>query len=404
MSALDAFECVMDKYIKIMQSSSDVYLKERYLDFLDIKTRVLQNLNNQTVSLSNLEECILLVEELFPSLLLNISKNVKGIIAKKGGFTSHSAIMCRDMSIPYVIADFPDDYQGKIIIDGETIYLNPSPQLIKKYENYEINEEVFDRNLGDIKLWANIINNDDISRIPDDFVGIGLYRTEFILANPEFAFDIEKQTQIYEDALTKINDRIITFRIFDIGDDKKVDYLPIFTKGVKNYYAFSKLFENQIISILKASKNHPGKVRIMFPMIESFNQYQDLKKVVVKLAKELHIKIPPIGMMLETQGALIKLKEFKNVDFISVGTNDLCSELFNISRDEVILFDDLYEDLLKILDTIIQFCDDNKIPVSVCGELISKTEFAKKAIGLGLKNISISSVFAKNIYKAVNGD
>ena len=142
----------------------------------------------------------------------------------------------------------------------------------------------------------------------------------------------------------------------------------------------------------------------MFPMIENFTQYQDLKKMVVKIAKELHIKIPPIGMMLETQGALIKLKDFKKVDFISVGTNDLCSELFNVARDEVILFDNLYEDLLKILEVIIKFCDENAIPVSVCGELISKTEFARRVIGLGLKNISISSVFANNIYKAVNGE
>ena len=140
----------------------------------------------------------------------------------------------------------------------------------------------------------------------------------------------------------------------------------------------------------------------MFPMIETFKQYQELKKQVVKIAKDLEIKTPPIGMMLETQSAVIKLDEFKRVDFFSVGTNDLCSELFNISREQVILFDELYEDLLNIIAKIIKFSNDNGVELSVCGELISKKEFAKKAIKLGLKNVSISSAFVNNIYKAIN--
>lgn len=403
-NASSAFTKVIDRYIDLMKNATDQYLKERYLDFLDIKSRVLQNLNKTSISLSNLEECVLLVEELYPSLLINISKNVKGIIAKRGGFTSHSAIICRTRGIPFVVADIPEEYNGDIIIDNDLVILNPDTNLIDEYCSKKHKESQVNHDLKDIKVYANVVNNDDIEHISGDFSGIGLYRTEFILMNPTYAFDSEKQAQIYIDALEKMNGKSIIFRTFDIGGDKQFDYLPHVKKGIINYYSFPKLFENQIKALLIASKKYPDQVKIMFPMIENFRQYQELKRQVVKLAREEGQKCPMVGMMLETQSALIKLEEFKNVDFISVGTNDLTSELFNLSRDELILFDDLYDSLLEILGQIIDFCNKNGIALSVCGELVSKTEFAKKVIKIGLKNFSISSYFLDNIYRALEGE
>ena len=401
-NATEAFTKTIDKYINIMKNATDEYLQERYLDFLDIKTRVLQNLNKVSISLTNLEECILIIEELFPSLLLNISKNVKGIIAKHAGFTSHSAILCRSKGIPFVVCDIPLDFTGDIIIDNDVVYLNPNEDVVNEYKKHkEINEQI-PKNLKGINVYANVVNNEDILSITDEFSGIGLYRTEFIIMNPEYAFDSMKQTKIYEEALSKINGKVITFRTFDFGGDKQVDYLPTLDKGIINYYRYPKLFENQIKALLYVSNKFPEQVRIMFPMIENFKQYQELKKYIVKLAREEGVKVPPIGMMLETQCALINLEEFKNVDFISVGTNDLTSELFNISRDNLILFDKLYDNLLNVLEKIINFCNKNSISLSICGELISKKEFAKKCFAIGLKNVSISPHFINNIYRAIN--
>lgn len=401
-NALDSFVLVIDKYIKIMQNSTDLYLKERYLDFLDIKSRVVQNLNKQIVSLSNLEECILLVDELFPSVLINMSKNVKGIIAKRGGYTSHSAILCRNLGIPYVVLDYPEKIKGKVLIDNEKVIINPSLKCVQPYKNRKQLNENISKDLKDIKVWANVINNDDILKVSEEFSGIGLYRTEFVLNDLNSAFDIEKQTEIYTNALRLAKGKEVVFRTFDIGDDKRVDYLPILEKGIKNYYRYPRLFENQITAILMASKLYPKQVKIMFPMIENITQYQELKKYIVKKARELKVKVPPVGMMLETQGALINLSDFNNVDFISVGTNDLCFELFNVSREEVVLFDNLYTDLLSVLEKIINFCKITNIPLSVCGELINNTEFARKAIKLGLKNVSIGYNSINNIYKAIN--
>ena len=398
-NASEAFSKVVDKYIAALKSSQDQYLQERYLDFLDIKSRVLQNINNSCISLSNLEECILLVDELFPSLLISISKNVKGIIAKKGGFTSHSAILCRMMGIPFVVCDIPEDFSGNILINNGDVYLNPTKELL---ENHLETQEEIVRDLQDIKVYANVINNDFIDEISSEFSGIGLYRTEFILSDMEYAFDYEKQVSLYEEALSKMDGRTITFRTFDLGGDKQVDYLPQLQKGTINYYSYPKLFENQIKALLISSRNYPNQVKIMFPMIETKKQYQELKKQVVKIARDLGVKVPKIGMMLETQSALINLEDFKNVDFISVGTNDLTSELFNVSRDEFILFDELYDNLINILKKVIAFAKVNKIELSVCGELISKSDFCSKVIASGLKNVSISPIFINNIYKAIN--
>ena len=401
-NAATAFTKVVDKYINTMKASTNEYLQERYLDFLDIKLRVLQNFNKVSISLSNLEECILVLEELYPSLLINISKNVKGIVALRGGFTSHSAILCRMMGIPFVVADISENFDGYMIIDNDSIYLDPSDELIEKYSHLEEVKEDIKKDLKHINVYANVINNDEIKNITDEFNGIGLYRTEFVLMNQEYAFDFMKQANIYTEALELIGGRSIVFRTFDLGGDKQVDYLPPLKKGIINYYTYPKLFETQVKALLYANTLYPGQVKIMFPMIETFKQYQELKKYVVKVARENGYKVPTIGMMIETQSALINLEEFKSVDFFSVGTNDLTSELFNISRDELVLFDSYYDELLNVLSRIIKFSKENDIKLSVCGELISKSEFAKKAISLGLENISISPYFINNIYKALN--
>lgn len=401
-SAKEAFTVVIDKYINTLKDSKDKYLNERYLDFLDIKIRVINNLDNNHKSLTNLEECILYIDELLPSYLLNMSKNVKGIIARKGGFTSHSAIMCRSLGIPFVIANIEDDYEGLVIIDNDTIILNPTQELIESYMKQMNSSKTISKDLQDICLFANISNNEEIELVTGEFMGIGLYRTEFILTNQEIATDVIKQANIYLEALKKANGKPIIFRTFDIGDDKTVSYIPDIGKGVKNYYKYPKLFENQIEAILNASKHYPNQVSIMFPMIEYLDAYLKLKKTVIKKARELGIKPIKVGMMLETQKALINLEDFGMVDFLSIGTNDLCAELFNIKRDSVLMFEDIYEELAMVIKKIVFFANRNNIPLSICGELASKKEFAKKVIKLGIKKISISPKQINNIYEAIS--
>lgn len=399
---IKAVEIVFDKYINLMKDASSEYLKQRYVDFLDVKRRVLLNLNKEITSFKNLSECILIIDELLPSSLAEITPNVKGIIARRGGYTSHSAIICRNREIPYVVAEIPNNYHGNIIINNNEVILNPTKKEIDYYRNLNLNEDKIIKDLKDLKLWANVSNNDDIKYISDEFWGIGLYRTEFLYQTLEFAMNLNKQVQTYSKALKAMNGRTITFRTFDFGDDKKCVFMPGARKGISTYYIYKKLFLIQIEALVKVAKKYPNQVRIMFPMIERIEEYNALKEEVQTIAEKYRVKDLPIGMMLETQQALINLKSFKNVDFISIGTNDLTWELFNLDRNQAILYDSIYTDLLKIIEDVCKFAETNDIDLCVCGELISQENFARKAIKSGLKNISISPNLIKHIYKALN--
>lgn len=399
---ITAVEVVFDKYIGLMKDATSEYLKQRYVDFLDVKRRVILNLNQQITSFKNLSECILIVDELLPSSLAEITPNVKGIIARRGGYTSHSAIICRNREIPYVIAEIPVNYRGNIVIANELVILNPSKKEIDEYKAQSLIEDKYPKDLKEVKVWANISNNDDIKYIEPEFSGIGLYRTEFLYQTLDFAMSVNKQIQTYTKALSQMNGRSITFRTFDFGDDKKCVFMPEARKGISTYYIYKKLFLIQIEALVKVAKKFPNQVRIMFPMIERVEEYNALKNEVLIMAKKYKVKTIPVGMMLETQQALINLNTFKDVDFISVGTNDLTWELFNLDRNQAVLYDSVYEDLLRIIRDVCEFSFKNNIDLCVCGELISQENFAHQAIKNGLKNVSISPNLIKHIYKAIN--
>jgi len=396
--AFDAISFVFDKYINALKLSNDSYLYERYLDLVDVKGRVLANLNEKAISFANIPECILYVDELLPSYLIDMSKGVKGIISKIGGFTSHSAIICRSLNIPYVVAEVPDDFDGKVLIDDGKIILNPSKEEIQTVDS---KEEDFKCDLGDIKVYANVASLSDTKNIPEEFSGVGLFRTEFLLMNSLYAFSYEMQLDVYKKALKNLKGKEIVFRTFDIGDDKKVSYLPRLSRGVSNYLKYSKLFETQIKALLLASSSYPGQVKIMFPMIESVEEFYALKKIVVKISRSLNVKLPPLGIMLETQRALINIEDFSKVDFISIGTNDLTSELFNINREKALLYDDYIVDLIDSLKNVIEFSKRKQIPLSVCGEVIINKEFSTRMFALGLNKVSISTSNIKYIYQSI---
>ena len=398
----NAVEMVFDKYINLMKGASSEYLKQRYIDFLDVKKRVISNLNHENISFKNLSACILLVDELLPSMLAEIGKNVKGVIAKRGGYTSHSAILCRNSGIPYVIAEIADNYRGEAIINGKELILNPSKEEIENALLTHQKAETVQKDLGDVKVWANVSNNKDVKAITEEFSGIGLYRTEFLFESSDFAMNVNKQVAVYTQALKEMKGKRVTFRTFDFGDDKKCVFMPLAKKGISTYYVYPKLFATQIEALVKTAKKFPNQVRIMFPMIETIEEYKALKEKVLEVAEKYKVKNIKIGMMLETQRALINLETFKEVEFISIGTNDLTFELFNLDRNTAILYDSVYEELIKIVEKVNSFCQMNNIDLCICGELITMERFAQEAFRKGLKNVSISPNMIKNIYQAIN--
>lgn len=403
LTASSAFSKVVDSYIEEFKAARTVYLLERVLDMEDIKRRVLFHLDKDCDEKYD-GEFILVADELYPSYLMKYSKQIIGVIALKGGFTSHSAILCKSREIPYVLVDDLDDIDGLVMIDTrrDIIIKNPSDKQIKEYEESRYDKENFTlKKIDGVSILCNASSNNDVLKAKKyNTDGIGLYRTEIIFMNLDKPMSFEEQRNIYKDAASLMRDKEITFRTFDIGDDKQLSYIKTFHKGIDNYKNNPEIFEEQIKAIL--SSNIYNNVKIMFPMIETEEEFLYLKNWVLRIKEEINDKsVIKIGMMLETKKAVHDIESFEGVDFMSLGTNDLTKELYNISREEQTNYSLYIVDLLKVLKRIAKSCAKKNIELSICGELAGIKEVAVMLYKCGIRRFSVSASSIKNINDAL---
>ncbi len=401
--ARDAIESVLNKHIESMNLSTSKYLRERTQDIKDIMGRIVYNLENVDLGDSDDDKYILYLDELYPSILIQRRNNIIGAIVKKGGYTSHAAIMCRSFGIPLVISDIKIEDTANLIIDTrrQIIIDNPDEIELIRYKN---NDLASSKNTaiehGDYLFLANVSNNYDLKMVIDNgFDGIGLYRTEMIFMNSLRPYTLEEQYHIYNDAVKEMKEKFIVFRTFDISDDKRIQYVKTDSRGIKNYIDNPEIFENQIRAIMMA--NDYDNVRIMFPMIETNAEFEYLRDWVLRIQKRYNYKMPMIGMMLETRSALEHIKDFIKADFISIGTNDLTKDLFGIDRDNS--FDEIREhlnELIADLKPVVEFCDKNDKCLSICGELASIVDIAVRFYEIGFKNLSVSPSMMKMLNKS----
>ena len=199
----------------------------------------------------------------------------------------------------------------------------------------------------------------------------------------------EQQLAVYKEAIDLMHDKPITFRVFDIGDDKKLSYINTNEKGIQNYINNPDIFITQIKALSDAS----NKVRILLPMIRTYKEYNYLKNWIFDITNDKSIKI---GMMLETKEALENIESFVNVDFISIGTNDLAEELYSKSRDSE-YDENITLDMINKLIPAVKYANDNNIDISICGEIASIPEVAYKLYEIGLKNLSVTTSAINNL-------
>ena len=392
-SAYEAINLVMNDIIDSLKASSSNYLKERSDDIKDISNRLINNLDNKRKRNYN-KPHILYTDNLLPSYLINNKDNIIGVIAKSGGYTSHSAILCRSFDIPFVIADIECKDNDVVCIDTRKnkIAINPSLEDMERYIEEINSSKQFIKKAIDhpgFLFLANISTTNDIKKVLDyNYDGIGLFRTELIFMNEDRPLSFDEQLGIYNRVALALGDKMVTIRTFDVGDDKELSYLKTNHKGYDNYINNKEIFETQVRAILAA--NTFSNVRIMFPMIETKEEFEYLKNWVLDICNKYNYKIPKIGMMLETKKALENICSFKNVDFISLGTNDLTSELYHINRENRNNFNEYIDDLLLKLKPVVYFCNKFNICLSVCGELASVKEVAYKFYKMGIRNLSVS--------------
>ena len=402
-SAAEACKKAMDMIIANLLNSDSQYLKERVADIEDIANILINNINGIQDKKDN-EKYVLLVDDLLPSYLVNNHNNVVGIIAAKGGFTSHSAIIARIWDIPYVIASVDAKDNDYVLIDTRQnkIEINPSADKIEEYENEIREAEAFNKlavkHVG-FKFMANVATNRDIKRAMDyKFDGVGLFRTEFIFMNTNRPYTLIEHYKMYSTAAKACKGKPICFRTFDVKDDKAISYLKVGKRTVDTYKKNKDIFENQIKAIL--ASNITGNVRIMFPMIETKEEFEFLKNWVIKIQKENNYNLPLIGMMLETKKALRNINDFTDVDFISIGTNDLTKELYNINRNETQGYETFIDDLINELRNVVVFTREHGILLSVCGELASIKDVAIRFYELGITSLSVSPAMIRNLNSA----
>ena len=390
-SIKDSIDFVFNNFSLELAKSNSIYLKERTIDIEDALKRLIINLNASDIEKYD-DQFIIYTKKLYPTYLINHKNNIKGVIVHEGGYTSHSAILCRQLNIPFVVLKKEINDAKTAIIDtvSKLIVSNPSKKEVEFYSKNTIttNEKCAVSHNGYLFL-ANISNNYEIENvIKYGFDGVGLYRTEMLFMNSNTMPSSEEQYKIYNEAYKMLEGRPICFRTFDIGDDKKLSYMKANKKGVENYYNNKVAFITQVNAILKINSD---SLKIMFPMIESKEEFDTLKKWVCDLARDNNYKIPKIGMMLETKKCLDNIEDFINTDFISIGTNDLVSELYSINRDELIsINDEEINELLKKLKKVVSFCGENNISLSVCGELASISRIAEAFYDIGIKDLSAS--------------
>ena len=410
----------------VFESMEDVYFKQRAEDILSVGKHLVFNMQNIEREITLNENTILIAEDLTPAdtSSMDLSK-VNGIILKEGGFTSHAVIVAKNLGIPCVIGVkslLDNIVDGELMtIDGDTgnIVISPSENQISELKEKQGNiTKLIDNftkkkyeELG-IEFRVNIGSLEEIISFNHPFLNsIGLFRSEFIYLDNTTIPTLEKQTRVLEQITQKFTGTIV-YRTLDIGGDKQVDYLNLPSeenpflgvRGIRLLLGDIELFDTQIKSILNSKSL--GRVKIMFPMISTIEDFIKAKEFVAKIANNLNVEVPPLGIMVETpSSALIADKFSEIVDFISIGTNDLTQYIMAADRGNNNLSpyqDPLHPAVLRAISNVIDCCNANNTEVSVCGEMSSDPVSAFVLYILGLKIFSMAPSAAPFVFDALD--
>ncbi len=410
---------------EVFKQMDDEYFQQRSEDIEAIGKELIFTLQDISIQFDADVPQVIFANELTPNETSSMNLNlVQGFVVKEGGPTSHAVIVAKNYGIPCIlgisVADFDIDNAVEVIINGSTgeLTINPDESSLKIVEEYKATttkqlENYTEENLNKlgVELRANIGSTDEIRSFDDSLIkSIGLFRSEFLY--------IEESTEPELDSLINSNNLLnekfeetIVYRTLDIGGDKQVDYLNLpqeenpflGVRGVRLTLENRQLFETQITSILNS--NIYEKVKIMFPMVATLEDFQEAKEVVVSVADKLDAKIPKIGIMVETPSVAISPEIYiDEVDFFSIGTNDLLQYSFAADRGITSLkkyHDVLNPSFLKLLHNIINTASQNDIEVSVCGDMASDTEGAYMLYLLGLRIFSLAPSQAPSIVSSL---
>ena len=414
-----------DNFSKMFAAMDDDYMKERAADVKDISNRVISILQNaENGSVTGEEPVILLADDLAPSETVQLDKSkVLSFVTRHGSTNSHTAILARTMNIPALIGiDFSEDVNGKMgIVDGYTgkLYIEPDEEAMKKYEAKKAEDENKKRLLLELKgkenvtldgkkinLYANIGGVADVANaLSNDAGGIGLFRSEFLYLESEDYPTEEAQFAAYKTVAENMAGKKVIIRTLDIGADKQVDYFHMEKEEnpAMGYRAIRicldrpEIFKTQLRAIYRAS--YYGTISIMFPMIISVEEVKRIKEIVAEVKAELTAEGIPfkdceLGIMIETPAAvMISDLLAEEVDFFSIGTNDLTQYTLAIDRQNPKLdsfYDSHHEAILRMLQMVVDNGHKHGCWVGICGELGADTTLTSTFLKMGFDELSVS--------------
>ncbi|UTR11300.1 phosphoenolpyruvate--protein phosphotransferase [Evansella sp. LMS18] len=429
-NAAFALKEVSDQFIAMFEAMDNEYMKERAADIRDVSKRVLAHiLGTPIVSLAEIdEEVVIVAEDLTPSDTAQLNKKfVKGFVTDIGGRTSHSAIMARSLEIPSVVGTKTITDEGtngmNVIVDGleGKVILDPSEEEIQEYTqkqaDYEeqkrewaklVNEKTLTKDGHHVELAANIGTPDDLEGVKNNGAeGIGLYRTEFLYMGRNELPTEDEQYDAYKTVLEQMDGKPVVIRTLDIGGDKELPYLDL-PKELNPFLGFrairlclerDDIFRTQLRALLRASSY--GNLKIMFPMIATLDEFRQAKQM---LEEEKQVLIDKgvtvsdsieIGIMVEIPSTAVMAAQFaKEVDFFSIGTNDLIQYTMAADRmNEQVSY--LYQPynpaILSLVKMVIEASHKEGKWTGMCGEMAGDPVAIPLLLGLGLDEFSMSA-------------
>ena len=428
-----------DNFAQMFASMDDAYMQGRAADVKDVSERVLDILCGVSAGVKEMTEpCIIAADDLAPSETVQLDKSkVLGFATMYGSANSHTAILARTMNIPAVIGlgeTLSSQYDGKMaVIDGFTgiLYVDPDEETLarmqekraKDLEQKELlnqlkGKENVTRSGQKINVYANIGNVSDLGAVlKNDAGGIGLFRSEFLyLENSTFPTE-EQQFAVYKQVAESMAGKKVIIRTLDIGADKQVDYFNLDKeenpalgyRAIRICLTRPEIFKTQLRALYRAAVY--GNLSIMFPMIISVSEVKKIKEIIAQVQAELKAEGIPykedveLGVMIETPAAVMISRELaKEVDFFSVGTNDLTQYTLAIDRQNQKL-DTFYDPHHPAVLAMIKMAADNAHAegkwIGICGELGADLELTEEFLKMGLDELSVSPALVLPLRKRI---
>lgn len=424
-------------YIQKLEVSGSAFFKDRIPDIVDIRSRIINSLQQKEMIVQVQEDAIVISREINPSeIILFARRKVKGIVAERGGLTSHATIIAKSMGIPFVLEVegitkglaqgewvVVDGYNGTVITQPTEALISEVMQTAAEIDQHKSDEQKLYAEPGTtacgyrIPIRVNLELEAEIDRVkrfrPE---GIGLLRTEvYFLDNTQ---DDENgsstgngndQKRFLQRAAQLAGDAFLTVRLYDVGADKLPSYADkeenpaLGWRGIRILLENRNLLRSQLELILEAVSGYPCKLRILIPLVTRTEDVTEVREELNKLLPRFPDVKPELGMMVEVPSAAIMAENFAGlVDFMSIGTNDLTQYTLAADRTNPRLagyFDATHPAIWRLIHQVVQACRKHKIMVSVCGELAANPQAACILTGLGVSSLSMAGPYIPGVKK-----